>query len=454
MASLALIPYFFTEPFESFSVLDNQDRPLQGSGQGTGQSAGLLVLVADISNDALATNSHPAAILHSVNREEDPVTQQTSVFMDDTTLYMNLAGITSYLMTKYNFPFDKAVVYALEHLVKTYSKYLWTTGGRLSLEKCYWYLLISVRGKNGLYKFLPAQKCKHDMTLQEEAIDGALVTIPQLDPSDVRRGLGITGAPDGKWKTQRTVLLDKARHWATSIRASALNAAEIWTAYTSVLWPGLSYSLAITSLSVLDLRLIQQKVSLIIGNSLGLNKSFPDALFYGAKKYGGLGIVPLIAQQCILKLFLFLRHIRSNDDIRRQLLISMSYTQLEVGVATQFFRIKFSKFTHLLTSTWTTHLWEFLSLSNIQLWHASSEPIWLPVLQREHDTFISTHILASSFSLEDQRIINEWRIYFRAISIADLATTNGKYISKDVFFGWKTSERRSNLHWPVASRPS
>ena len=132
---------------------------------------------------------------------------------------MNLAGITGHLMTKYDFPFDKAVASALEHLVKTYSKYLWTTGGRLSLEKCYWYLLISARGKNGLYKFLPVKKCKHDMTLQEEALNGNLVTIPQLDPSNAQRGLGITGAPDGTWKAQRSVLLDKARHWATSIRA-------------------------------------------------------------------------------------------------------------------------------------------------------------------------------------------------------------------------------------------
>ena len=225
----------------------------------------------------------------------------------------------------------------MQYLMTTYSKYLWTTGGRLSLDKCYWYLMQSVRGKDGIYKLLPVKNCRHDMILKEEDVNGVSITIPQLEPGDARRGLGITGAPDGKWKLQRAVLIDKARLWATSIRASALNAAEIWTAYSSVLWPGLAYPLAITSFSVADLHLVQQKVSRIIRNSLHLNKSFPDALFYGAKKYGGLGIVPLIAQQCILKLLLFLRHIRSNDDIRRQLLISMGYTRWKWAQMFNFF---------------------------------------------------------------------------------------------------------------------
>jgi hypothetical protein len=57
---------------QSFSVLDNPDRPLQGSGQGTAESVGLHVLVADNSNAALEANAHPRAILHSVNQEEDP----------------------------------------------------------------------------------------------------------------------------------------------------------------------------------------------------------------------------------------------------------------------------------------------------------------------------------------------------------------------------------------------
>jgi len=322
----------------------------------------------------------------------------------------------------------------MQYLMTTYSKYLWTTGGRLSLDKCYWYLMQSVRGKDGIYKLLPVKNCRHDMILKEEDVNGVSITIPQLEPGDARRGLGITGAPDGKWKLQRAVLIDKARLWATSIRASALNAAEIWTAYSSVLWPGLAYPLAITSFSVADLHLVQQKVSRIIRNSLHLDKSFPDALFYGAKKYGGLGIVPLIAQQCILKLLLFLRHIRSNDDIRRQLLISMGYTQMEVGSDVQFLRLDFSNYKHLLTPTWTTHLWEFLSLSNIQLWNATSETVWLPSLQRDHDTFLSSLILASSFTRAEQRLINEWRLYFHAVTLADLTTSNGKTIPKDIFW--------------------
>mmetsp|Transcript_19545 Transcript_19545/g.27870 ORF Transcript_19545/g.27870 Transcript_19545/m.27870 type:complete len:130 (+) Transcript_19545:681-1070(+) len=129
-------------------------------------------------------------------------------------------------------------------------------------------------------------------------------------------------------------------------------------------------------MSVSDLQLVQQNYSKVIRNSLHLNKSFPDALFYGSKKYGGLGIIPLVVQQCFLKLSLFLHHIRSADDIGKQLLITIASTQLEIGMPTQFFQLPYQKFAHLLTKTWTTYLWEFLSLSNTTLHHSDKEQVW------------------------------------------------------------------------------
>jgi hypothetical protein len=164
-------------------------------------------------------------------------------------------------------------------------------------------------------------------------------------------------------------------------------------------------------------------------------------------------MTPLIVQQCVLKLALFFRHIRSIDDIGRQLQITMGLTQLELGVGVQFFKLKHKQHYHLLTDTWITHLWEFLSLSDIQLWHANSEAIWLPTPQREQDALIMDIVLSSCFSLPDQKIINEWRVYLRALSIADLANLAGTRITSDIHFGWRTSERHSKYKWPVASRP-
>jgi len=435
----------------SFAVLDNPSRPLQGFGQGLGEAAGAHVITQDVSNKPL-TLYHPAATLHHPARLIPPVKQQKSLFMDDTTLYINLAGLTTRLMNIHGWSPMTAVEEAMRHLVKTYSGYLWTTGGKLALEKCYWYLLKFTRRKTGVYSLLPVKDSAFQMTLTEEGDGGTCVTIPQLEPSDARRGLGITGSPDGKSVGQRAVLLSKAASWAFSIRASHLNAADIWLAYTAVLWPGLTYPLAVSSLSVTDLKLIQQKISKIIRNSIHLNKSFPDALFYGVKRYGGIGVVPLVVQQCFLKLMIFLKHVRLHDDVGKQLLISIGYTQLEVGSPDQFFRLPFIRYKHLITNTWTTHLWEFLSLADIQLWHAISEPVWTPPLQRDHDSYLVDIILASDFSNSEQRILNEWRMYLNLITVADVATSNGMNLSTDIFYGWKSPERSSTLQWPIASR--
>ena len=55
--------------------------------------------------------------------------------------------------------------------------------------------------------------------------------------------------------------------------------------------------------------------------------------------------------------------------------------------------------------------------------------------------------------MSDQRVLNEWRIYLRLLSAADIAVSAGTHVTLDVYFGWKSSERWSTLNWPVASRP-
>lgn len=146
-------------------------------------------------------------------------------------------------------------------------------------------------------------------------------------------------------------------------------------------------------------------------------------------------------------------NIRSTDDIGRQLLITMGNTQLELGVSTQFFQLDFQHYSHLLTPTWLTHLWEFLSLANITLQHSPLVSVWSPMLQRGNDSFIMDQVNLAPFSTSAKRIIHEWRIYLRAITIADLATYQGNKITRDVFYGWRSTERSSNLKWPVSSRP-
>jgi hypothetical protein len=54
---------------------------------------------------------------------------KNSLFMDDTTLYTNIAGITKRLMRQHGWTRAKALEQALQHLIQTYNQYLWTTGG-------------------------------------------------------------------------------------------------------------------------------------------------------------------------------------------------------------------------------------------------------------------------------------------------------------------------------------
>ena len=106
---------------KSFSAMDNPAEPLQGFGQGAAESPGLHTCTADISNKAL-TKHHHGALLQHPDRSVPPVMQQKSLFMDDTSLYMNLEAIPARQMKKHGWSKATAAAQALQHLIQTYSQ--------------------------------------------------------------------------------------------------------------------------------------------------------------------------------------------------------------------------------------------------------------------------------------------------------------------------------------------
>jgi hypothetical protein len=106
------------------------------------------------------------------------------------------------------------------------------------------------------------------------------ILISQFDARTETKILGFQMAPEHIATQQKKALVEKARNFANLINTSHLSSEDKIVAYHSVLWPGITYPLAGTSLSIRDLKQIGQKHGMTIRHALHLNKPFPDALIW------------------------------------------------------------------------------------------------------------------------------------------------------------------------------
>lgn len=174
----------------------------------------------------------------------------------------------------------------------------------------------------------------------------------------------------------------------------------------------------------------------MLWHSLHLNKSFPDALLYGALQFEGIGLHSLQYHHCYIKLMIFLWHIRFNDETGSLLTTTIARTQMELRVFNQFFKLQHSEHSHLKTHTWVTHLWEFLNWAHVTLECSNASKLHLLHLQRRHDiNLMETLLQSGKFNKLEQVWINEYRMCLDVTTLADIATSNGKQITTNYING-------------------
>lgn len=128
----------------------------------------------------------------------------------------------------------------------------------------------------------------------------------------------------------------KAKKWAVSLWRAQLSNEDRWVAYTSCVKPALLYPQVPQQCEPDDLSPIQKEVDQIVCHSLGLNEHFRRAVLHGPVERGGMGVPTLWAEALADKVVYFLHHVRRQDEVGKQLGLSMALTQVELGVGIPF----------------------------------------------------------------------------------------------------------------------
>jgi hypothetical protein len=226
---------------------------------------------------------------------------------------------------------------------------------------------------------------------------------------------------------------------------------ESYFAFTLYYYPKISYALPVTTYTKKECAYIHAPAMAAVLPKLGLNRHTARTIINGTSKYGGLSLPDFYTDQGIGQLRLLLGHMLAGDQTSILIVIEMSYLQLIVGAKTQFFNLPYSKYEKWMEKTWLTSVWQFVSMANLKLVIGKVTP---QLEQREGDAFLMTIFVYAKFTTIELKQINQCRIYHQVLTVADIATADGKSIDPQYFLPETYVDRRSKLKWPTQGLPS
>ena len=411
--------------------------PIYGTGQGSGNSPTIWLVVSSILFDCYEARAH-GAVFESPDKTIRLQIYRVG-FVDDTCGYVN--NFTSPIP-----PSPAELISLLTKDSQLWSDLLWLSGGALELPKCtyhYWNYLFRPIGT----PFLQAGQVGPDVVIRTG--DGIRhETVPFRSAYDAYKTLGYYKSPSGCQTTQYKILKKKCDDHARIVTTSALTRRDAWTYYFSMYLTSPGYPLPLSHFSPVDLHSLETKSLPALIAKCGFNRHTARDVLYGPVRLNGGGFRPFRTEQGVGQILYLLKHWTCDLQPGQAQRIAVSWAQLNVGVG---WPILFNVKTPLphFESEWFRVLRNFLHSidGRIRLDHT-----YVPSLQRVNDDYIMDIVLNSNqFDADEIRQINYCRLFLQAITISDIATATGTRLFDGINRGLDT-EWSSTTTWHLTNQ--
>ena len=401
--------------------------PFQGTCQGNGASPAIWLVVSMYLVLLMKDDGHKSTILSAYSAVS--ISFIGFLFVDDTDLVI--------MGTKQETPVE--VQARLQAAITRWNGLLHVTGGALRPEKCYWYL-ISFIWHNGICKLNTATP--PPVTLPQP--DGTDVPIAYKSVSTPTEAVGVWQDVDGSSGKHVDSMIKKIRHAHTALETSSLPSELMWVGFRQAIWRSLAYGLPAVTISDKQSKQLAKEIYRPLLSKLGCNRNYPLALRYNPPCMLGLGLYDPYVEQGIAKLEHFTT-LGGHNNLTGSLIRTLQEQhQLEIGYFNNFLNLPYKLFHKFTPSSWITEVWEFCDTHKIQLHHSS--PHKLSPL-RENDVEIMRCFHENlSLSSAELLAINRVRCYLEVLSLADIATGDGKKIRQCYLQGIRSTER-STWEW-------
>jgi hypothetical protein len=340
------------------------------------------------------------------------------------------------------------IVKDLQVLDQEWERLLYSTGGALNLQKCFWFLL-SWQWNNGQATCHTSTSLPHDLCMTSGGNTSTLEVIERIETTESYRTLGVWISPIGHNKGAMEILHQITTDFNKCIMTSHLNRVEAIAAYIQHLLPKVRFQLPVLSLSQKECDKLTSVSLAVFLPKVHVNRNTARSIVHGPFSLGGLAIPNLYTLQGIDKLNMFLGHLRLQDETGQLIAIDLGYIQLITG-ATKFFLQEDPKKYNWVSRGWITSLWEFMHKAEIVVDYPRQ---WLPMLSRRHDIHLLPYFQANGLKDKEITLLNMCRLYLKVITLSDITSADGTYILPEAKCGSPIQGRSSNLEWPEQGRP-
>jgi hypothetical protein len=374
-----------------------------------------------------------------------PITFIGEAFVDDAGLGTNNTKIdpTDPTITE-----EQALICNLQKLAQEWEHLLYSTGGALNLQKCFWFLM-SWRWEQGKTKLHTQLSLPGQLTMTSGS-DPTPAIITRIEPTDTFWTLGVYVTPNGSSAGAFKMLREIALTYATAITGTHLTRQEALMSYIQYLLPKLRYQPPLLALTQKQCNTIQSIVLQALLPKLHINRNTARSIVHGPAELGGLALPQLHTTQGIDKLELFLGHLRIQDRTGQMIHSDLTYLQQLSGSGT-FILNQDQKHYQWVEQGWLTSIWAFLQSSAIQLVYPDQ---WIPTLPRAHDQFLMEFFNTLGLPTNTMERLNRCRLYLKVITISDITSACGKYILTGIKYGHTSLVRHSELEWVIQGKPT
>ncbi len=263
--------------------------------------------------------------------------------------------------------------------------------------------------------------------------------IRQRDVSKAHKTLGVWITPNGNDAAQTEYLSQVANQISSLVATSRLNKFESFMAHRACWFLAVAYSLQTPTLSEREIHKVQTRSMSIFLPKLGLNQHFPRVVLYGPPEMGGLQLRDLYIEQGIAQIMTLLRHVYSNTTVGNMIMIAIQSLQMEAGTKVQLMTDTVESFSYI-TKCWIS---EICFMCQFQI-HLMLTHQWNFHVSRQSDAFLMDIFRTSgAFSEVDLRNINAVQMHLQVVTISDIATADGQYVTADTYNAKKSSTQKS-----------
>eukprot|EP00957_Ditylum_brightwellii_P151401 11529430-Ditylum_brightwellii.AAC.1 len=240
----------------------------------------------------------------------------------------------------------------------------------------------------------------------------------------------------------------KAQKFITALASCPMQKHNVWRLNNTVYIPSIRNSLGATAIEDDELEKIQTIKTTKILAQMGYISTFPQAVAFGPKHYGRIGLISLTSLILAEKVTILIRHLQSNSSIGKQLQILLDWIQLSAG--TKLLLLEDKRELPHLEGKWIPHLRQKLQKINA---HIQVLNMWTQLSQRENNQHI-VDILVDAPDITDTQVTKAdyYRKCYNVTTLADITSSNGTKIIPAILSGRQCFPQTqliiSNMEWP------